>query len=123
MLDKRFLVCTTIAVAACVTVWHLIDRPQLPALSDSDAVNNHPGTPYTLLTANTSYTYPFYTLPSDDYHRLINLTNFTFNIFNRACNSSVLLLVLIHTSPLNFSKRKAIRETWGQPRYNCYHFQ
>lgn len=72
---------------------------------------------YTLRTAkNSIYIYPMHDLPEDDYFRLIDISNFSFNLVSNACNSSdILLLVVVHSSPNNFAKRKTIRETWGQP--------
>ncbi|XP_050295285.1 beta-1,3-galactosyltransferase 1-like [Anthonomus grandis grandis] len=52
-------------------------------------------------------------LESDDYQRLINLSNFTFiSISNETCKT--FLLVLISSAPKNFKRRKVIRDTWGQ---------
>lgn len=59
-------------------------------------------------------TYPIDTLDFSDYQQLVNLKNFTFTIINDCGNSSLLLLVLIHSHPNNFDKRDAIRSTWGQ---------
>lgn len=72
---------------------------------------------YTLNSANsTAFLYP--TLSPDDYSRLINLSNFKFLILNKcpAKGHQLLLLILIHSSPTNYAKRKTIRETWGQKR-------
>lgn len=70
---------------------------------------------YTAISSNSStYSYPMSTLPLDDRNRLINITNFHFQIINSPCNeSSPLLLILCHSAPKNWKKRKTIRETWG----------
>lgn len=68
-------------------------------------------------SANYTYSYPIHTLPMGDYNRLIDLEDFYFQIMDNVCNdSNPLLLVLIHSAPGNFEKRKIIRNTWGQPR-------
>lgn len=75
--------------------------------------------PFNLNTVNSTYNYPIQDLPSDDYKRLIDLQDFKFEILNTPCNESTpFVLILIHTSPKNYAKRKTIRETWGQIREN-----
>ncbi|XP_044733434.1 beta-1,3-galactosyltransferase 5 [Chrysoperla carnea] len=57
-------------------------------------------------------------LPMWDYTTLINLDEFVFDIINLPCNDTdkpPLLLILVHSAPLNFEKRQTIRHTWGQP--------
>lgn len=73
---------------------------------------------YTLRSGNAlAYIHPFHLLPRTDYSQLLNINNFTFEVLNKVCsNSSVLLLILVHSSPKNFIKRKTIRETWGLHR-------
>ncbi|KAJ8982668.1 hypothetical protein NQ317_017658 [Molorchus minor] len=72
-------------------------------------------TVYTLYSHNsTGFYYPIHSLALTDYNELIDL-NFSFTIINLVCNdSSPLLLVLVHSSPNNFEKRRTIRETWGK---------
>ncbi|CAG9841012.1 unnamed protein product [Diabrotica balteata] len=54
-------------------------------------------------------------LPTEDYNRLLNIS-FNFSIMNQVCqeSNSVLVLMVVHSAPLNFDKRQAIRDTWGQ---------
>ncbi|XP_072399038.1 beta-1,3-galactosyltransferase 5-like [Diabrotica undecimpunctata] len=54
-------------------------------------------------------------LPNEDYNRLLNIS-FNFSIINQVCHESnpVLVLTVVHSAPLNFNKRQAIRDTWGQ---------
>ncbi|XP_018565101.1 beta-1,3-galactosyltransferase 5-like [Anoplophora glabripennis] len=70
---------------------------------------------YTSNTQNCSrFSYPIDQLPATDYNRLINI-DFIFSILNLVCNESKpLLVILVHSSPENFAKRKTIRETWGK---------
>lgn len=50
----------------------------------------------------------------DDYRKLIDLTNFDFIINHKSCHQAPLVLILIHSAPLNYPKRNVIRETWGK---------
>ncbi|XP_044252424.1 beta-1,3-galactosyltransferase 5 isoform X2 [Tribolium madens] len=111
MFDKKLwptIIYTVILFGLCVTVWQL--------RTDSDHVTEYSAIQYNVYTTNTTgYSYPLQTLPHDDYHRLINLKNFTFTIFNNPCNeSNPTLLILVHSNPKNFEKRKIVRETWGK---------
>ncbi|CAG9841011.1 unnamed protein product [Diabrotica balteata] len=56
-----------------------------------------------------------YVLSTDDYNRLFNIS-FEFSILNQVCHENVplLVLILVHSAPLNFRKRQTIRTTWGQ---------
>lgn len=109
--DKRLFVFIAIL---CLSIWQII-TPRILLIPISK-----PSTPvYSLYSLNTSsFTYPLSNLTPDDYTRLINVTNFKFEKLNLICeNSSPLVLILVHTSPYNFKKRRTIRETWGQ-RYD-----
>lgn len=121
MVEKRLatnLLFVLIAIIVCLSIaWQLGSGPG-PPITDlsyyTDAVA------YTLRSGNAStYTYPLSLLSRTDYFHLLNITNFTFEVLNKVCsNSSVLLLILVHSSPKNFFKRKTIRNTWGQNRDN-----
>lgn len=53
-------------------------------------------------------------IPNDDYTNLIDLKNFEFLINHQLCDDDTpLVVILIHSAPMNFDKRKTIRETWG----------
>lgn len=66
--------------------------------------------------------YPLDTLGLNDYQQLINLKNFSFTIINNCGNSTLLLLVLVHSHSKNFEKRQIIRKTWGQNNKNLKTF-
>lgn len=86
-----------------------------PTSSESQIAIPPAYTPITNLS--NLYTYPYHTLRTDDYTHLINLNSFKFDLLSEPCsstNDTVLLLVLIHSAPKNFAKRKTIRETWGR---------
>ncbi|XP_050517105.1 beta-1,3-galactosyltransferase 5-like [Diabrotica virgifera virgifera] len=53
--------------------------------------------------------------PTQDYNRLLNIS-FNFSMINQVCQESapVLVLIVVHSAPLNLEKRLAIRDTWGQ---------
>lgn len=108
MLEKRpwpnigFILLT---LSACVLLWKATVSPYTSFSNISKT------TVYNLLGQN--HTEPSYYFPTNDYHQLINL-NFTFITLNYVCNDTTpLLLVLVHSSPRNFAKRRTIRETWG----------
>ncbi|XP_044760642.1 beta-1,3-galactosyltransferase 5-like [Coccinella septempunctata] len=69
---------------------------------------------------NVTYNYPMNKLSHDDYHTLIHKP-FGFRILNpNQCNSSTFLLILVHSSPGNFAKRRLIRRTWGKKKKNRF---
>lgn len=119
MMERKILgnlACGFLAIVICVLIWQIIGGPGPPFVETSSPTDSEVA--YSLRTANSSiYTHPMHTLPEDDYIRLVNISSFSFNLISNVCNSSdILLLVLIHTSPGNFAKRRTIRETWGQRR-------
>lgn len=121
MVEKRLatnFLFVLIAIIICISLaWQLVSGPGPPLTNLS--YYSEPVT-YTLRSGNvSSYTHPFSLLSRSDYFNLLNITDFTFEVLNKVCsNSSVLLLVLVHSSPKNFVKRKTIRETWGQNSEN-----
>jgi hypothetical protein len=56
-------------------------------------------------------------LPKNDFSKLIDLTDFQFTINQKSCGeqppNQPLLLILVHSAPDNWRKRRVIRETWG----------
>lgn len=97
-----------LAILIVVTVWQIFYSPNMPT-----EIPQYTKAAYTLYTNLSNYIYPVETLTDTDYNQLIDL-NFTFQMNNFVCNeTSPLVLVMIHTSPSNFAKRKTIRETWG----------
>lgn len=99
-----------LAFSACILLWRTTASLHI-YISKTSKV-----TVYTLLHQN--HTERSYYFPSNDYNKLIDL-NFTFNTLNYVCNDSTpFLLVLVHSSPSNFAKRRTIRETWGQNSEN-----
>lgn len=115
MTTRKILVCIFLVPVFCLFVWHLTGTSGPPAQAD---VPNSFGELYVLHTSNSSpYIYPVKSLAYDDYSQLIDIHNFTFITVSSVCsNETVFLLVLIHSSPENYLKRKTIRETWGSPR-------
>ncbi|XP_066595576.1 beta-1,3-galactosyltransferase 5 isoform X2 [Prorops nasuta] len=54
-------------------------------------------------------------LPSDDSSTLIDIKGFKFLMNHYPCNNTQpLILILIHSAPGNFVRRKTLRETWAQ---------
>ncbi|KAL3284432.1 hypothetical protein HHI36_018591 [Cryptolaemus montrouzieri] len=98
-----------LASLVLLTIWQMFYPPtELPDVPQYSKL--------TLYTNTSNYAYSLSSLPDTDYNQLINL-NFSFNILNLVCNeSSPLVIIMVHTSPKNFAKRKTIRETWGRYR-------
>lgn len=116
MLEKRLwpnVLFIWVGVLTCVVLWQIVQNPRPSSgMFQMNAV-------YTLYTQNFSkFSYPIHQLPATDYNQLINLT-FSFSVLNLVCNESKpLLLVVVHSSPKNFAKRRTIRETWGRNEEN-----
>ncbi|CAG9864339.1 unnamed protein product [Phyllotreta striolata] len=115
MLEKRSwqkLLPIALALITITFIWK-----ELSDLLGPPTASQAPSSPsYTLLTRDSasSTASTASRLPDDDYNKLIDLS-FDFTSLNsEPCNSSVLLLVLVHSSPGNGAKRRAIRETWGR---------
>ncbi|KAJ8929424.1 hypothetical protein NQ314_017873 [Rhamnusium bicolor] len=111
MLEKRLwpnLLFIIFGFLTCVALWQIVLSPRSSGMFQMNTV-------YSLYTQNyTGFANPAHQLSVTDYNQLIDL-NFSFVILNLVCNeSSPLLLVLVHSSPKNFAKRRTIRETWGR---------
>lgn len=56
-------------------------------------------------------------LPKSDVSQLIDLVNFNYLIEHRACKElkqKPTVVMMVHSAPNNFNKRKVIRETWAR---------
>lgn len=56
------------------------------------------------------------TLPHDDYTRLIDMSDFEFTRDHQGCHqleNRPKIVIMVHSAPGNFAKRKTIRDTWG----------
>ena len=56
-------------------------------------------------------------LPVNDFQQLIDLNDFKFKINHQPCSElsyEPSIIILVHSAPDNFQKRKFIRETWGK---------
>lgn len=106
MYRDKWICLAVLVIVICLSVWH-VSEFEIPSET----------LPFILSTENTIYKYPTQDLPTNDTHQLIDLNNFSFEIMNTPClGSNPLLLVLVHSAPKNYKKRKTIRETWGQER-------
>ncbi|KAI4498042.1 hypothetical protein M0802_006866 [Mischocyttarus mexicanus] len=126
MLEKRLLhapgssPCTLIfmvalALTGCISLWfHIESSGSLTPYSNSGSASGY----ILILPGNhtpPSQPYSLSQLPSDDKSTLIDIKDFKFIINHDPCNKTQpLLLLLIHSAPVNFPKRNVIRETWGQ---------
>ncbi|XP_066148335.1 beta-1,3-galactosyltransferase 5-like [Euwallacea fornicatus] len=67
---------------------------------------------YVTHSESYNYSHPLQLLTANDYNLLMNYS-FSFDMLSLGCNEGTLLLVLVHSAPGNFLKRKVIRESWG----------
>ncbi|XP_015596836.1 acetylgalactosaminyl-O-glycosyl-glycoprotein beta-1,3-N-acetylglucosaminyltransferase [Cephus cinctus] len=127
MLDKRrlhapgsppcsLLFVVALTITGCFSFWLLNGCPGPPVPISASA----PASGYLLiLPQNASalpHPYSMSELPPDDESTLIDMKNFRFTLNHNPCNGSqsLLLLVLVHSAPGNFLKRKVVRDTWGK---------
>lgn len=104
-----------LALTGCISFWLRIESTGsvIPYSSSTSAAG------YLLILPGNltqpSQPYSLNELPSDDKSTLIDIKDFKFTINHNLCNKTQpLLLLLIHSAPGNFRKRKVVRETWGQ---------
>lgn len=121
MFERKFkpnLIWLLIAAIVCLSIWQMnIGGPIVSNSHGNTSQSNSLSPVYIPNTLNSMYEYPTQFLSSNDYGSLMNYTSFKFQIVNN-CSSSPFLLVLIHTSPKNFARRKSIRTTWGTKNDN-----
>ncbi|XP_017772816.1 PREDICTED: beta-1,3-galactosyltransferase 5 isoform X1 [Nicrophorus vespilloides] len=114
-MDRRFIrqngPVLFITLLFCLSVWQIIVSGPGPPDADEITVPA-----YTVITPNsTRFRYPVESLNASDYHTLMDNREFSFKMLTIVCNESYpFLLVMVHSAPTNFAKRKTIRETWGQ---------
>lgn len=113
-----------IGLTLCVSLWHLMllqHQDQFFETSSqstpADTVNESifSTIPSTLITTVSS-DIQLEKLPKSDVSQLIDLVNFDYLINHRACKElkqQPNVLMMVHSAPDNFHKRKVIRETWG----------
>lgn len=112
-----------IGLTLCVSLWHVMLQQQQEQAFDAvpqsaaDIVNDSMfSTP--ILSTPFSSDIQLEKLPkSDDVSQLIDLMNFEYLINHRACNElkqQPTVVMMVHSAPDNFHKRKVIRETWGE---------
>ncbi|XP_072399035.1 beta-1,3-galactosyltransferase 5-like isoform X1 [Diabrotica undecimpunctata] len=119
MLKKRSwskLVVFLLGFVIVLLLWHKLSTPRYIVVPASTTIS----TPYIVLTEDdTGFPEKVLHVPENDYNQLIDL-NFNFSMINFICNETIplLLLVLVHSAPVNFDKRQTIRETWGEKEEN-----
>ncbi|KAB0793749.1 hypothetical protein PPYR_13369 [Photinus pyralis] len=122
MLERRFWSnCALILLLlTSISIWHIYTSHSITIRSayDYNTSTRYSPLSFTLHTANSSYKHPMYQLPQLDYNTLMNLTTFDFAILNK-CKTWPLLLILVHSAPNNYHRRKSIRETWGSKLQNA----
>ncbi|KAK5642589.1 hypothetical protein RI129_008756 [Pyrocoelia pectoralis] len=122
MLERRFWSnCALILLLiTSFSIWHIYTSHSIAIRSvyDYNMSTRYSSFSFTLRNINSSYTYPIHQLPPFDYSTLMNLPTFNFLILNK-CKTTPLLLILIHSAPTNYNRRKSIRETWGSKLQNA----
>ncbi|CAO1362519.1 unnamed protein product [Diamesa serratosioi] len=137
MLERRSLMSLFIGLTLCVSVWHIaIQQHQqfvestpaayAPATSSAQAlITNKNQNFYNESHVTTSSLTTVFSaagmldqLSKTDYNQLIDLNDFEFEINQKVCSDRSatdppLLLILVHSAPLNYRKRITIRDTWG----------
>jgi hypothetical protein len=121
MLEKRSLMSLLIGLTVCVSLWHIMlqQQQQEQFFDTSPAFNfaNETITSYVTTTILTNSTeLQLEVLPKNDFSQLIDLYDFEFEKNVPACNElehQPTVVILVHSAPENFNKRKVIRETWG----------
>lgn len=119
MFERKSLMSLLIGLTLCVSLWHIMLQQQPeqlfePALQNAQELLNDSYIPTT--TTNTPET-QLDELPKNDFSQLIDLENFEFLINHRACKDlkhQPMIVIMVHSAPDNFNKRKVIRETWGR---------
>ncbi|KAF5273266.1 hypothetical protein FQR65_LT04688 [Abscondita terminalis] len=96
-------------------MWHTLINNSVNLVRVIAEYNNNYSFGFSLNTTESSYVIPFDKLPKFDYSTLMNLTRFRFTILNN-CTSKPILLVLVHSAPGNYDRRKSVRDTWGAKR-------
>lgn len=124
MLDRKPLLSLLIGLMLCLSLWHIMLQQQHEQIYE-------PNPQFTLEVSNDSMMFnapqvvstnlppeiQFKELPKNDFIQLIDLDNFEFLINHRACKDldrPPIIVILVHSAPANFHKRKVIRETWGE---------
>lgn len=124
MFERKPLMSLLIGVMLCFSLWHFMLQQQ-----QEEMFNHLPQ--FRLEVGNDSIMLfmpqtkkPIHVfhlledLPKNDLNQLIDLENFEFLINQRTCNNldymPKVLVILVHSAPNNFYKRRVIRETWGR---------
>ncbi|BET02422.1 Galactosyltransferase [Nesidiocoris tenuis] len=105
-----------LALGAGLCVWRLSGCPGPPVSAGCFLVapNFAPLLPGNVSTAVPPY--PLHVLPGDDPSTLIDLKEFAFLTQSAPvapCNSTPLVVAVVHSAPANYINRQMIRSTWG----------
>lgn len=106
-MDLRTLMSLLIGISLCLCIWHI-------TLVQESKINEKF---YYKSPSNSSLEANILNLPKNDFKKLINLENFEYLMNPKTCQNLIkppIIIILIHSAPENFQKRKMIRETWGK---------
>lgn len=121
--DRRPLMSLTIGLVMMISILHLFLQEQQTGFYEpitfritvNNSQMNSTMSSTLLSTLNESIQFD----SKLDYRKLINLNNFEFamnhnNTCSRNKSHQPLVVILVHSAPENFSKRRTIRGTWGR---------
>ena len=121
MLDRKPLMSLLLGLTVCFSLWHIMlyQQQQYDPLQQILEESNDSIVSYVsqVLSTNMPLDIQLEDLPKNDFTQLIDFENFEFIINHQACKDldrQPLIVIMVHSAPDNFHKRKVIRETWGE---------
>lgn len=122
ILERKPLMSLLIVLTLCFSLWHIMlqhdpiydANPQFTSEGSNDSIMLYVSQ---AVSTNVPPEIQLEELPKNDFEKLIDLDNFEFLISHRKCTEldrQPIIVILVHSAPENFQKRKVIRETWGE---------
>lgn len=120
--NQQFIESTPAAYAPATSAQALITNKNQSLFNESHVTTNSAAaaSSSSLTTTTTTFTAASMLdqLSKTDYNQLIDINDFEFEINQKICSDKStsdppLLLILVHSAPLNYRKRITIRDTWG----------
>lgn len=123
-MDRRSVMSLLIFITIFLSTWHIMLQQQEQFYEATQPSTNNfitPSMSAMLTSANESAVsdalYDVDSIPKNDFSQLIDLTDFQFVVNTMTCRNLTrqpLVVILVHSAPGNFDKRRTIRETWGE---------
>lgn len=118
MFERKSLMSLLIGLTLCVSLWHIMLQQQQEQLFEpAPQIAPESTNDSSILTSTNTPELQLDELPKNDFSQLIDLENFEFVINHQACKGlhhQPMIVILVHSAPDNFNKRKVIRDTWGK---------